>query len=183
VTRAAGGPADAADPMVISGAPAPRQTPAAPSSQLAGLRERRAQARQRSKLDLVVPGYDPPVYVRFRALTPEELDRITTRHAKAKSSERALRMNSTVLATACIGIFEIDPDSGEEVSVDPENREGDWPRFDTRLAEILGVKAEKADDIVQALYVEKMHVLSMGDEVATWSSAADQELRRAEQGD
>lgn len=172
-----------ADAAVRAAPVAPREIPAAPSSPLASLRERRAQARKRSKLDVLVPGYEPPVWVRFRALTPEELERISVRHAKAKATDRALRVNSTLLATACLGVFELDPETGVEVSVDPDDREGDWPRFDDRLAGILGVEAEKADDIVQALYVEKMHVLSVGDEVATWSTGRDQELRRAEQGD
>lgn len=172
---------DAGHDVTVAAAPA--ELPAAASSQLTGLRQRRAAARQASKLDLAVPGYDPAVYVRFRALQPEELERIRARHAKAKPTEQAFRVNAAVLATAAVGVFELDPDTGDEVSVDPEDRYGDWPRFDDRLAGLLGETAATAQDAVTALYVEKMHVLSAGDEVALWSTGRDQELRRTEQGD
>lgn len=171
------------DRVAVPALPAPTEVPAATGSPLSGLRQRRAEARKRAHLDVVVPGYEPAVFVRFRALTPEELERIRARHAKAKATEQALRVNSAVLATSCVGVFELDPETGEEVSVDPEDRYGSWPRFDTRLASILGVEADNADATVRALYLEPMHILSVGDEVATWSTGRDQELRRTESGD
>lgn len=164
--------------------PAPAgEVAAAPSSQLTSLRDRREQARKRAHLDLAVPGYDPPVYVRFRAVTPEVSERLQAMHDKAKATEKTLRICSAMLAEACVGVFEVDPDSGAEVSVDPDDREGRWPRFDERLAGLLGVEAGKAAAVVEALYVEKMHVLAVADELTRWSMAGDEELRRATQGE
>jgi hypothetical protein len=155
--------------------PGPR--PAASGSALASLRARREQAKDDLHLDLAVPRLDPPVYVRFAPVEQALIDRANKRHEKSKAQDKNVVINAVILADACQGVFEVI--DGEEVSVDDRDRDGEWPRFDEQLADLLGVDATKAADVVRALYLTDGDVIATATKLADWSgySLADLEER------
>lgn len=153
------------------------QRPAAPGSALSSLRARRAKAREELHLDLAVPRLDPPVYVRFAPVDDGRVKAINKRFEKSKDKDRDVLINAAVLAEACRGLFEVI--DNQEVSVDDSDREGEWPRFDDQLADLLGIEAGKASDVVRALYLTDGDVIATATRVAEWSgySMADLEER------
>lgn len=154
--------------------PAPR--PAAAASPLAGLRERRAKVRQALHLDLAVPRYDPPVYVRFKPVSDARVSSINKTLEKSKDPEKVVLANARVLAEACVGVFEVDGD-GDPVSIDPEDREGDWPRFDERLGQLLGIAdAAAATVVIRELYATDGDIISTATRLAEWSGYSLAEL-------
>lgn len=140
---------------------------AAPTSRLTSLRARRQAAVKELHADLEVPRLDPPVYVRFRPVTQAETETVTKRFAKSKDKDKTVLINAVLLAQACQGVFEVI--DGEEVSIDDQDRHGDWPKFDDTLAELLGVEATKASDVVRALYLTDADVISTAVKLAEWS--------------
>lgn len=158
---------------------APR--PAAPGSPLASLRERRARAAAELWIDLEVPRLDPPVYVRFAPVPLSEITRVGRKFEKYRGPDKDLRINATLMAQACRGVWEHD-DDGEAVSIDPEDRDGSWPCFDERLAGLLGEVSTTAVDVVRALYLTDGDVIATGAKLSEWSGYATDELREADLG-
>lgn len=152
--------------------------PAAPGSVLASLRDRREKARQELHLDLAVPRLDPPVYVRFAPVEQSQINRINKRHEKSKDKDRDVIINAVILAEACRGVFEVIDD--EPVSVDPDARDGDWPRFDELLADMLGLDTDKASDVVRGLYLTDGDVIATATRLAEWSGYSIAELEERE---
>lgn len=154
----------------------PGETAAAPGSILASLRERRDAAKKRLFKDLAVPRLDPPVYVRFKPVTSHRLTAANKQSAKSGDRDADVIANAGVLVDACVGIFEVV--DGEEVSLDPSDREGEWPKFDKQLAALLGVPAGKASAVVRELYVTDGDIISTVNELALWSGFAQEQLER-----
>lgn len=145
--------------------------PAPPGSALGSLRDRRRKAVDALFLDLAVPRYDPPVFVRYKPLTDARMAAINDRFSKAakKDPEANLRANATALADACVGVFEVTAD-GQEVSVDPDDRGGDWPRFDDRLGALLGLEGTtSALQVIRTLYLTDADVNATSAKLAEWS--------------
>lgn len=128
--------------------PPSQDVPAADDSPLTSLRARLAAVVL--TFDLEVPRLDPPVYVRYKAVSQRRVEEIGRLVDRRREKDKTVVFNATVLADACQGIFEVI--DGEKVSVDHEDRGGDWPKFDQRLAELLGVRAKKAVELVRVLY-------------------------------
>lgn len=151
--------------------------PAAPGSPLASLRDRREKAREELHLDLAVPRLEPPVYVRFAPVEQSQINRINERHRKSKDKDKDVIINALVLTEACRGVFEVI--DGESVSVNPGGRDGDWPRFDPELADLLGLNPDetKAVDVVRGLYLTDGDIIATASRLAEWSgySMADLE--------
>lgn len=144
------------------------QLDAAPTSRLTSLRQRRQNAVKELHTDLEVPRLDPPVYVRFRPVTQAETENVNKRFAKSKDKDKTVLINAVLLAQACKGVYEII--DGEEVSVDQDDRHGDWPKFDDHLAGLLGLKdAASAADVVRGLYLTDPDVISTAVKLAEWS--------------
>lgn len=124
-----------------------------------------------------MPRLEPPVYVRFAPVPHGRIEAINKRHEKSKDKDRDVIINAAVLAEACRGVYEVIDD--QAVSVDDTDREGEWPRFDDRLAELLGVEAGKASDVVRALYLTDGDVIATATKLGEWSgySMADLEER------
>lgn len=148
---------------------APGERAAAPSSQLAGLRARRQQVVDKLYTDLAVPRYDPAVFVRFSPIADHKVNAINKQAGKSKDPERDVVANAKALADVCVGVFEVI--DGEEVSIDPDDRHGDWPKFDARLAELLGMSgdASNASTVVRGLYFTDGDIMSTAQKVAEWS--------------
>lgn len=150
---------------------APGQRPAAPTSALAGIRDRRQKVVAELFTDLEVPRYDPPIYVRFGPIPDTRIEALNKQTAKSKDPAKNVVANAVALAEVCLGVFEVI--DGEKVSVDPENRSsdpGDWPRFNDHLAALLGLEgATKAADVVRGLYATDGDLLSTSGRVTEWS--------------
>ena len=155
------------------------QVTAAPGSPLASLRDRRSKARNDLFLDLPVPRYDPPIFVRFKPLEQtkiaagqKEID------VRKKDRDVLLRVNAGFIATACLGVFEVV--DGEKVSVDPDTRSTDpedWPKFGPELAALLGEEdTDRAVEVVQALYLTDGDILATAAEIAAWSGYSGEQL-------
>lgn len=147
------------------------QVPAAPSSVLTGLRERRQQVVNKLFIDLVVPRYDPPIWVRFGPISDTRVGAINKQAEKSKDPEKNVVANAVGLADVCLGVFEVI--DGEKVSVDPDDRDPDpanWPKFDDRLAGLLGLPGtKKAADVVRGLYLTDGDIIATSSKVAEWS--------------
>lgn len=153
--------------------------PAATGSRLESLRDRRAKALQAAYLDLEVPRIDPPIYVRFAPVPMHRIQSANKLTEKSKDQDRIVITNAAILAGACQGVYEIV--DGTEVSIDPDDRFGDWPKFDERLAGLLGVDASKAIEVVRALYITDGDIVSTADKLAEWSGyTAEQHEREVE---
>ena len=154
-------------------------TPAAPGSALARFRQARAKALQGLTVDLQVPGYDPPLYVRFRPVKQTEVDKVTEKANQSTDPDRELNANAAILAHACVGVF-------ETVDGKPVGDPSSWPKFDQDLAHLLGI--DEAEDgtrlepttteIVRALYLTDGALLNTARALDAWSAPA---IRRREE--
>ena len=158
----------------------PGEVPAAPGSALGSLRERREKAVQELYTDRVVPRLPGPVFVRYKPVPQRRIEAANKQAAASKDKDRDVISNAAVLAEACLGVFEVI--DGVEVSVDDRDRDGEWPKFDSRLAEVLGVKWTKAGDVVRSLYLTDGDVISAVREVVRWSGFVDEQLERDDEG-
>lgn len=158
-------------------------TPAADGSTLALLRDRVATAKKKLQLDLEVPRLDPPVFVRFKPPTQKRIEaanELARKLRNQKGGEAVIIANAGLLADVCLGVFEVI--DGREVSIDPEDRDGDWLKFGPRLAELLGLKTNKASDVVRALYLTDGDIISTSDKLAVWSGHAAEAFERDTEG-
>lgn len=157
------------------------QTPAPEGSVLATLRERRERVQAALVKDLAVPRYDPPIYVRYKPLPSRRLNAANKQAAASSDKDAEVIANAGILAEVCVGVFEVV--NGREVSIDPESRDGELLRFaDRRLAELLGVKAGKASEVVRALYATDGDIISTVNDLGVWSGFAREQLERDSEG-
>ncbi|HTW17083.1 MAG TPA: hypothetical protein VMF51_18275 [Nocardioides sp.] len=151
--------------------PEPGEAPAAPGSILDGIRARRDRAKAALFVDIKVPRYEPELWVRFKPTEQKRIDAAGEKARKSKDDHRIVNANATLLAEACIGVFEVDAD-GEKVSIDPADRStnpDDWPQFDKRLARLLEIPAGKAVEVVRGLYLTDGDIISTAAELGEWS--------------
>lgn len=156
------------------------ETPAAPGSVLASLRERRAGVVQALYTDLEVPRIPGPVYVRYKPIPQRRITAANTQAAASKDKDADVVSNAAVLAEACLGVFEVI--DGCEVSVDDSDRDGEWPKFDRRLAGLLGIPWSKGGDVVRGLYATDGDIISTVRKVVVWSGFVDEQQERDEEG-
>lgn len=147
--------------------------PAASSSPLAGLRQRREDAVKVLHVDLPVPRYEGiDLYVRYRPVPEHRVTAITKVTEKSKDREKNIIAQATILAEVCIGVFAVVKHDGEdvEVSVDDDDPHGEWPKFDERLGKILGLEhTTRAAEVVRRLYLTDGDVLATASRLAEWS--------------
>lgn len=157
--------------------------PAAAGSPMASLRARREALTKRLHVDLQVPRYeDPAVFVRYRPLTQAEIDAAMGRHEKSKDPDKTATVNAALLAAACVGVFQVGAD-GREASVIVDNLDGEWPRFDERLAAELGLPdATTAATVVRALYFTDGDVIAAASALTAWSGYSQEKLEREHEG-
>jgi hypothetical protein len=140
-----------------------------PDSPLARLRAAQEQARKTLYLDLPVPRLPYPVFVRYAPLPQEQTEAIEKKFRNIKK-DRSVLNNAAFLVEACQGVF-VHDENGEPVSIDPDDEA--WPKFDDHLAELLGITADKATDVVRALYLTDGDIISTAIRVLAWSGYAD----------
>lgn len=164
-------------------------TPAAEGSALSSLRERRKARRRKMFLDLVVPGYEPAVYVRFRPASQSKLIAEVKRADKSKDKDAITIANAAVLIEACVGVFQIRAD-GEEVSIDPDNLtpdQGEWLIFGPELGALLadedaGEVLSRASDVARALWDNDMALAAASSRLIEWSQTMNENLDREHEG-
>ncbi|SDC46256.1 hypothetical protein [Nocardioides lianchengensis] len=156
---------------------------AAPGSVLESIRARRDRAKSVLFIDIKVPRYDPPVWVRFKPTEQKRIDGAGERARKSKDDDRTVIANAAILAEACIGVFEVVDD--DKVSIDPTDRStdpADWPKFDKRLARLLEIPAGKATDVVRGLYLTDGDIISTAADLGEWSGYARDMLEQDTEG-
>lgn len=159
--------------------------PAAQGSPLAGLRARRQKITEGLTLDLVVPRWDEdggdPVYVRFRPLDSTEIATAQKRVSKSKDPAVIVGVNAGLLALACQGVFTVV--DGEEVSIDPADPHGEWPKIDEQLGELLGVDhPTRVVDVARGLYFTDGDLLGHAGRLSEWSGFKAADVDREYEG-
>jgi hypothetical protein len=159
----------------------------APDSALARLKAKREQAGRNEDryVDLLIPDSDD-VYVRLGYLDPEDTTRIREQIVGKRTRPRrsdAVRVNTAILVEACRGVFVLDDD--RKVSVDPDNPStdpADWPRFDPRLGELLGVEGG-ASEVARALLGDDWALTSLAAEYNEWLTPVVEQLDEEHRGE
>lgn len=125
--------------------------PEAEGSVLAEVRRRRNEIAKQKTITLLVPGYEGRLAVKYGAIPLEEwektMDRAQRSNDPAAGADALIKTCESILVRNEAG--DLVP-IGEEAGL--ENAEDAPVCFDTRLAEILGFEAEKAREIVMALF-------------------------------
>jgi hypothetical protein len=116
---------------------------------LAAIRQRRDQIiREGGHLDLLVPGYQGNLKVRYRDLSDTEHDEMAKRFERARNrddTQGERESGADILIKHCERIYVREP-GAEEFQELEEN--GDPFRFDKRLGALLGLGSETAREVV-----------------------------------
>lgn len=155
--------------------------PAAPSSPLAGLRAKRAEQLSKLHTDLQVPRWGDDggvqIWVRYGPVSPTTITNVTGARRKSKSKDWIAAANADILATACLGVYAIDPaDPDTRLSLRDGDPHGDWTRFDPDLAYSLGLadspeeaKVLNAGTVVRGLYLTEGDMIAAANALTDWS--------------
>lgn len=163
----------AQDPTPVAGDDG--ELAAAPTSPLTSLRERRRKAVKALHLDIAIPRYDPPLYVRFRPVEQKRIDFHAKRFEKSKDEDRTVLANCATLAEAVIGVFEVDDEDRKVSPLDPDVTDpADWPGFDETLAAALldedEVAPTSATEVIRrAVYFTDGDIIAHATRLAEWS--------------
>jgi len=152
------------------------QLPAAPTSGLARLRAEREKIKEELFLDLRVPRYEVPLFVRYSPVQQSTAKRVHDRAKKSNDSEASVIANAQLLAEHCVGVFEMDP-QGDPIG-DPE----DWPKFDRTLAEYLGADTNRAADVVRLLFLTDGDIMATVQRLMEWSGFAGDQITEEYEG-
>lgn len=146
------------------------ETPAAPTSGLAALRGERKKIEAGLHLDLRVPRYETPLYVRYKPMSSAQMSRISERTRKSNAPDAIARGNAQILAECAVGVFELDG-KGKPVGTPEE-----WVTIGPDLAEQLGQPELKtASDVIRALFFTDGDITSTVNRVTEWSGYANAE--------
>jgi hypothetical protein len=151
------------------------QAPQAPTTVRESLRAQRDKVRAKLFTDILVPRYDPPVYVRVSPISGEEVEKNQKTLEKSKRANRAAHTAATALAKNVVGVCELI--DGQKVSIDRDDPEGPWPKFDERLAEIAGIEgAAGAADVVLEFFFTDGDVISAVGELYEFSGFSNEKI-------
>lgn len=118
-------------------------------SALAAIRKRREEIiKEGGHLDLLVPGYQGNLKVRYRDLSDPEHDELAKRFERARNRDDTAgerESGADILIKHCERIYVREP-GAEKFEVLEES--GDPFRFDKRLAPLLGLESETAREVV-----------------------------------
>lgn len=141
-------------------------------SHLDWLRARRTALTGDRTTDMDVPGYHGRLVVRYAPVpwkVVAKMQALTDR--PDPDGARLLNANCDVLIAACREVLYRD-DDGELASVDPT---GDTRGFDPRLAELLGIEADTAREVVRGVFPSYTALAIQAGEVFDWTQTADEE--------
>lgn len=126
------------------------------------------KARKSRRLTMKIPAWDGSLFAEYRRLTPKEV-------GLATNSGKPAIANANILATACIEVFAIDPDSGESRPVrELIGAEGTTPvRFDGQLADAFGVEGDTPAKIVLGFYEDNLAVGAHAQKLLDWQTGSE----------
>ena len=135
-------------------------------SLIARLRALREEAKADHHLDLDIPGYEGLLVARFKPYS------IAKSEAKANVLRKEMgKKRSVLLQASCDGLI----DACDEVLIrktpdaDLQPVDDVTPvRFDSRLAELLGIQATTAREVVVGLFPTEQSILAMNVAVSEW---------------
>jgi hypothetical protein len=147
------------------------------TSPLASLRKRRAEIIEDLYLDIKVPRWEnPEIYVRFKPLSTVKLGASLERRRKSKVDDWSLLANADMLVDSCLGVYAVvDGDLNNKLSLAPGDPKGVWTKFDPALAAALGVDAQRAVDVCQALYLTEGDLIDTANKLFTWSNVSGEQ--------
>lgn len=160
------------------------EQPAAPSSPLAGLRDRLEAQQSKLFKDLPVPRWAERMgidaVVRFKPIPLKLIQAQQKWASKSRDEDAALLANARILVEACLGVYYRD-NNGELHSFNPD---GDPPRFDPDLAAIIGAdEVDGALGVVRKLYFSDGDIVATAEAVAAFSGYTNSDLIAAAQGE
>jgi hypothetical protein len=120
-----------------------------PGSLLETLRQRRSEQAVEHAYDLEVPGYDGCLVLRLAPLAGETLSKLVDRAQKSKSPTKEFNANADMILLATQEVLGRRSRGDELESVDPD---GGTVRIDERLAELFGLQASTAREVLVALW-------------------------------
>lgn len=151
--------------------------PAAPGSLL-----ERMRAKKAAKLEKLVFNYEVPhsddndglgsTWLRFRPMDDRRAKRVSKKHTKAKDDEADLRYNASLIGEFCVGIYR--KVNGEEVNVDPDDPDGEWPTFGSIAAD----ENVNVIEVVRQVFVTDGSIHSCSQALSEWS-----DYRKAEEAE
>lgn len=143
------------------------ETPAAPTSGLAALRAERKKVEDGLHIDLRVPRYAIPVYVRYKPLSSDQMARVRDRAQKSTAPDAIARANAQLLAECALGVYERDADGN------PVGTPDEWVKVGPALAEYLGQPELKtATAVIRALFFTDGDITSTVNRLTEWSGFA-----------
>lgn len=160
-------------------ATAPLRAVEEPDSPRARLRAAREQLRQKRSIDLVVPGYNGLLGVRYRPVRQEEFQRLARR---LSNETTALEAALDMMVEACEAILYRD---SAEVDFEPlvDDKSGMPLRFGPELADVLGFEAESARETVLGVFspdgVKDLSPIVHGNALSEWMQGNDEQINRA----
>jgi hypothetical protein len=167
-------------------APAPTDAAeTAPNTLRGRLRERREAVAAKLYTDRDVPRL-PGVVVRFGPIPGGTIEQINRRTEKSKDPERYVLGAASSLTHACLGVYDVTDDEDAAiattkdgrhlVSIDADHPDDPAPKFDARLAKLLGLhETASAIQVVRGFYLTDGDVVSESNEVTVWSGYAGEE--------
>lgn len=144
---------------------------------LIGLKKRRAQIVNEMFTDIKVPRWESPeIYVRFKPVSATKLNATIERRRKMKGDDWSFLANADMLVDSCIGIYAVmDGDTDNKLSLRLGDPKGEWTKFDTDLAEALGVEVTRAVDACTSLYLTEGDLIDTSNRLFKWSNISSDE--------
>jgi hypothetical protein len=154
------------------------EQPKRPSTAILSLKARRDKIKESLYIDLQVPRWeDPEIFVRFGPIDSVRSEQAIERRRKSNTKEFGLLANADILAQCCIGVYAcLDGDHDTKYSLNPDDPEGPWTRFDPDLARNLGLITDAAVDVVRALYYTDGDLIQAATTLVDWSGKTNAQL-------
>lgn len=136
--------------------------------QLKAKRQEIAEKAQRN-LYLAVPGYDDLLWLKFKRVPWEEVNKIATKAAKRAGKVTTAELDAAcdLMIRACAGVY-VKPDGVLEPQPYDEG-------FTVELAEKLGIQATTAREVVRGLYADDYALVNQNNELTEWLRGANVE--------
>jgi hypothetical protein len=156
----------------------PAEAPERPSTAVLSLKGRRESIKKTLYTDLQIPRWeDPEVFVRYGPIDNTRTEKAIENRSKQKIDEVNILANADILINSCVGVFAcLDGDYEHKLSLNPDDPEGPWTRFDPNLAKNLGLLTDKATDVVRALYITDGDLIMAANQLVEWSAQASTKL-------
>lgn len=148
-----------------------------PDSVKERLRERREELRAKTTLELLVPGYDGELAVRYKAIPGEEAEQIGRK--LTATGGQALGVACDFLIRCCESIL-VRSEGTLEPLVDDKD---EAVVFDYRLAEVFGIEYERARKLVLDVFSPERNrdlaVIEHSTSLLNWMQGHEEEIDRS----